>query len=182
MKKKTKRTNGGNKANNAQKWDEALIKYAPLIYAKLRNWNCPSLGVEADDILQEIRIRIWKAMEQGEQIRCFPAYLRKVTDSVIISYFRKIRNTIEYRDKRIPIRYVEDNTNDNNGDLTKMDRLIYERLPRILESRQKVLSLYLSGFTFKEIAELTKYTITKTRVLYFRAVRDMKKQIQRIEP
>ena len=179
MKIKVKSTNGG---NNSQKWDEALIKYAPLISAKIRNWNCSSLGVEAEDILQEIRIRIWKAMEQGEKIQCFPAYLRKVTDSVIISYFRKIKNTIEFRDKKVVIADMEYKTNDNNGDLPIMARLIYEKLPLILESRQKVLSLYLSGFTFKEIAELTKYTITKTRVLYFRAVRDIKKQIERIEP
>jgi RNA polymerase sigma factor (sigma-70 family) len=179
MKKKTKPMNGG---NNSQKWDEALIKYAPLISAKIRNWNCPSLGVEADDILQEIRIRIWKAMEQGEQIQCFPAYLRKVTDSVIVTYFRKVRNTVEYRDKKIPMKYVEYKTNENDGDLPMMARLIYEKLPLILESRRKILSLYLSGFTFKEIAELTNYTITKTRVLYFRAVRDVKKQIERIGP
>jgi RNA polymerase sigma factor (sigma-70 family) len=179
MKIKVKPTNGG---NNSQKWDEALIKYAPLISAKIRNWDCPSLGVEADDILQEIRIRIWKAMEQGEKIRCFPAYLRKVTDSVIISYFRKMRNTIEFQDKKVSLAHLDLKANDRNGDLPIMAKLIFEKMPLILESRRRVLSLYLSGFTFEEIAELNKFTIPKTRVLYFRAVRDIKKQIQRIEP
>jgi len=179
MNSKDKPTKGG---DDSQKWDEVLIKYAPLISAKIRNWDCTSLGVEADDILQEVRIKLWKALENGEPIHCFPAYLRKVTDSVIISYFRKIRNTIEFKEKRVSSAHLELKANDKNGDLPIMARKVYEKLPLILESRRKVLLLYLSGFTFKEIANLTEFTIAKTRVLYYRGVRDVKKQIQGIEP
>ena len=179
IKSKASPTNGG---ANPQYWDEVLLKYTPLISTRIRNWNCSFLGIEADDILQEVRIKLWKTIEHGEQIRCFSAYLRKVIDSVIISYFRKIKNTIEYKNKRVTSVDLLLKANDKNCDLPIMARSIYAKLPLILESRRKVLSLYLSGFTFKEIAEYHGFTIDKTRVLFYRGIRDVKKQIHGIEP
>lgn len=175
MKSKASPTNGG---TNPLNWDEVLLKYTPLVSARIRYWNCSFQGIEAEDILQEVRIKLWKTIEHGEQIRCFSAYLRKVTDSVIISYFRKIKNTIEYKDKRVTSVDLLLKSNEKNCDLPIMARLIYARLPLILENRRIVLSLYLSGFTFKEIAEYKEFTIDKTRVLYYRGVRDVKMRIQ----
>jgi DNA-directed RNA polymerase specialized sigma24 family protein len=51
-------------------------------------------------------------------------------------------------------------------------------LDEMKESQRYVISMYLSGMDLDEIAELRKWTPGKTKNLYYRGLKDLKKRLE----
>jgi len=145
----------------------------------LRKYDHARYGITTDDVLQEVKIRLWKALEKGNGIQSFSAYLRKIVDSVIINNLRDVHREREaMHSVEFQLR-LSDNGHDigPEGDLDRLRGVVKNALDGLKESKRKVIFLSLSGYSIKEISGMFNWTRKKTYGLYERGLADLKKKL-----
>jgi RNA polymerase sigma factor (sigma-70 family) len=159
--------------------EKLVIDLSSYLISKLNSLGYQRHGIERDDLLQEIHIRIWKALkDDGHNIHYFNAYLKKIVNSVFINEINKINK----ENKALEMAGASfDPTNGTNNygrttDLSLKDVLV-DSLDGLNERKQRVIKLRLEGFTFVEIAQLNKWSLQKTHGIYYSGLKDLKHKL-----
>lgn len=168
------------KADKLKEFDAVLGKFSRFIKVNIQKFNLPKDGIDPDDILQEVRIKIWKLLNDEKKIANYSSYIKKIVDSSVIDHLRRARRergfillekqkTISEWKSHYKTRITEDKT------LRKTVNIAVESL---LESRRKVVKLYLLNLTIEEIATFYNWSRDKTRNLLYRGLADLKKSLR----
>lgn len=146
---------------------------------------CPrNLGLHFDDVEQEARIRLWKALQGERPIEDLASYIYRVAASATIDAIRRVKarreEGLETEDEgglqpvpRSPAA---------GGEVQLDRRLLLERVDRVLEEieekRRHVLRLHVQGFTTAEMARLLGTTEPSARNLLHRALKDLRERLR----
>lgn len=168
------------------KWDDRKEKELEAIFSRFSNfiksniykYDPNKFGLDIDDILQEIKIRIWKVIHDEKKITNFSSYIKRIVDSSIIDQFRKLK-----REEGIYLfeksKQIAEQNNQYTAELIGGDRDIKEivgkAVEELLETRKKVVKLYLLNMSIDEIAIYFSWSRDKTRNLLYRGLCDLKK-------
>ena len=156
-----------------------LNKFSGSIKAIISKFRVEKLGIDPDDVLQEIRIKIWKRITAEKKIKNYSSYINRLTNSTLIDFIRKSRR----QDKLIfhemqkgliekDCRYKEESEHN------VLRKTISAATESLIESRRKVVKLYLSGLTIEEISICLNWTNDKTRNLLYRGLSDLKNNLK----
>ncbi len=161
--------------------EKIIEALSPYLSSKLSSLGYIRNGVEKDDLLQEIRIRIWKAYRsRGDDIQYFNAYIKKIVFSVFINEINRIKK----EDKLLEIA----RTNASQQDGSNEERLAsHELLKKTLvasigninKSKQQVIKLRLEGYTIDQIARLNNWSYRKTCNMLYRGIRELKHEMRK---
>jgi RNA polymerase sigma factor (sigma-70 family) len=161
---------------------EKLIKdFTADIFAKLRAFNYQKYGIDRDDLLQEIHIKLWKAYKNEKNIKNFRSYIKKIVRSVAVDRIQESRREIETQ-RRQGRESPETQIGHRQRSKAECDILkdaVLRSLKELKESRRKVLSLILLDFSLEEIGELLKSKRGKILSLYYRGLKDLKKRLKK---
>ena len=129
---------------------------------------------DAEDIMQELLIKLWKRIDQYNEIENKEAWCMTVTKNLSID---KIRS------RKVPIHSIDDYTFLRDSDITPDKKLEdSDRMSRILSlvnelpDKQRMI-VYLrdvEGYSYKEIAEITENTLDFVKVSLHRARKTLK--------
>jgi RNA polymerase sigma factor (sigma-70 family) len=163
---------------------ERLIKSFSLSIRSLINpYQCQKNGIDQDDLVQEVRIRIWKAYtSNGHHITHFYAYLKKVVDSVFINEIHKRHrdmNLVKTFGNLQPLCDCSLEKEREAGQHLHLKTILNESLKDIKESQKIVVQLRLSGLSLEEIAGLNQWTYRKTCNLYYRGLKSLKHRLEK---
>lgn len=168
------------KADKIKEFDLVLKKFARSIQGNIQKFNLPKEGIDPDDVFQEVRIKIWKLLNDEKKIINYSSYIRKIVDSSVIDHIRKMRRErvliLQQKQRAISewkSTYETDSEYDKN-----LKQMVSETVKSLLESRQKVVRLYLLNLTIEEIATLFSWSRDKTRNLLYRGLSDLKKSLK----
>jgi RNA polymerase sigma factor (sigma-70 family) len=136
-------------------------------------------GDDVDELEQEVRLRLWKALGTGEKIDAAPAsYVQRAARTAAIDLFRRKRARREEPIPDVPGREpmiaasVENRL--EGGDLAAaLDRALSE----MVSSRRGVVRMHLAGYPREEIADLMGWSEAKTRNLLYRGLDDLRRQL-----
>ncbi len=150
---------------------DKLYRYALKI---LRN------QFDAEDVLQELMIKIWKKREQFSALENKEAWCMTVARNLSIDKIRKRKNDTqdisEYHtisDKApTPDRITEDRES-----LSQVMKLLNELPPH----QKEIIHLRdIEGYTYKEISTITDMTEDQVKVNLFRARQKFKEKVKRL--
>ncbi len=168
------------KADKIKEFDVVINKFTRFIKGNIQKFNLPKEGIDPDDVFQEVRIKIWKLLNDEKKIVNYSSYIRKIVDSSVIDHIRKMRRErgliLQQKHKTISewkSTYETDIIYDRN-----LKKMVSETVDSLLESRCKVVKLYLLNLTIEEIATLFKWSRDKTRNLLYRGLADLKKALK----
>ncbi len=133
---------------------------------------------DVDEVFQEVRIRVWKAIGEGERIAGLPAsYVYRTAESVALDFIRRRRARragstdpidmmagLESRDLQGPDRLATRELGD----------LIEQSLGDLAENRRGVVRMYLAGYGTAEIGATLGWTEAKARNLVYRGLADLR--------
>lgn len=136
-------------------------------------------GAELDELRQDVRIRLWRALESGERMESVRAsYVYRTALSAALDMIRRRRagNTLELAD---------DSPADAEAiavapagpaavEAGELAGRIEHAVAQLAEPRDVVVRLYLSGYAREEIAGLLGWTEAKTRNLLYRGLADLR--------
>lgn len=143
-------------------------------------------GLSPDDqeaAVQEVRIRLWKALETSENIRSAPAsYVYRTTISAVVDFIRRRRarreDTLDEQGAVVPLARRSDEA-DARARAGDIERAVERALATLPAARQAVVRLHLSGYDRFEIADLLGWTEAKTRNHLYRSLELMRTQLKR---
>jgi RNA polymerase sigma factor (sigma-70 family) len=158
---------------------ESLIrKYSRYIFYKIGKFRYLRYGLQKDDLLQDIYIKIWKYYQKKDKDIPFSgSYIDTIINSVLINSIKKSKNEIKALN-RLKLNIQESIVSDNTSQLDMLNEVILNSLNEIKATLKIVISLHLMGLTFKEIAKLKNWGKSKTKNLYYRGIDELKNTLR----
>ncbi|HEY8257281.1 MAG TPA: RNA polymerase sigma factor [Gemmatimonadales bacterium] len=148
-------------------------------------WRYRLSGDDADELIQEVRIRLWRAhggADQGpENIAGIPAsYVHRTALSAAIDLLRRRR--ARRADQMVTIEDEHDEMPEAAGPEQSLgESELAEQVERAIEtihpSRRPVVRMHLLGHPREEIAQLMGWTDAKTRNLLYRGLADLRERL-----
>jgi RNA polymerase sigma factor (sigma-70 family) len=154
---------------------ESLIRnFSRYIFYKIGKFRYFKYGLERDDLLQDIYLKIWRYYEKNDKDISIPrSYIDAIINSVLINSIKKSKNEIKALN-RLKLNIQESRVQKNTSQLNILNELILDSLNEIKAPSKIVISLCLVGFTLAEIAKLQSWGQSKTNNLYYRGIDKLK--------
>lgn len=149
------------------------------LVSKLNSLGYQRHGLEKDDLLQEIHIRIWRAYKDNHHdIQYFNAYIKKIVYTVFINEINRINkeNKALEAGGACLSSYIGSNGHRAAAD-ESWKNILVASIDDLNESKQRVIKLRLEGFTFGEIAQLNKWSYRKTCNMFYRGLKELKQEL-----
>jgi RNA polymerase sigma factor (sigma-70 family) len=145
-------------------------------------WRHGLSAEDIDEVFQEVRIRLWRALETGEKIEAAPAsYVYRTAVSAALDLIRRRRAR---REERVNMERPSGEAvlGSNPGPEAEMERgeavdKIGRAVDALSESRRPAVRMYLAGYGREEIAELLGWSEAKTRNLIYRGLADLREKL-----
>ena len=135
-------------------------------------------GTDIDDVVQDLRLRIWKSCGTAEMIRRANAsYIYRAAVSASLDIIRRRRaakSSAARLDDVPPSALADRRVADDRLAATELTRAVHDALGLLAESRRGVVRMYLSGYDRFEIADLLGWTEGKTRNLLYRGLQELR--------
>lgn len=145
------------------------------------------LGLHRDEIEQEARIRLWRALRRETAIVDLRRYLRRIVATAAIDAMRQIRSRREIPLERsepesvneaVPFELPASDPSPERvasaRELADVARRILNELPT---NRRRAVALYLRGLSAEEVAALMGWSEPKARNLLYRGLADLRARL-----
>lgn len=138
---------------------------------------------DLEDVLQEVRIRLWRARsrpqsERTEQVSA--SYVYRVAVSATVDLLRRRR--ARGAEQTVALDETEELVADHSDPARSVEESeLSAQLARAIEaitpSRRPVLRMYLAGYSREEVATVMGWSEAKTRNLLYRGLADLRERL-----
>lgn len=136
---------------------------------------------EIGDLIQEVRIRLWRALESDAGRAIQTSYVYRAALSAAIDLIRRRRarpeESLEDRAVEAEPPALERLQPDQALEQAELGERIQRAVSDLPEPRDVVVRLYLSGYGREEIAALMDWTEPKVRNLLYRGLADLRAKL-----
>jgi RNA polymerase sigma-70 factor (ECF subfamily) len=169
------------------RFNNILAEYGKLLRHAIASQCSKNIGLDFDDLMQEARLRLWRAVSSERNIRDLPSYLYRIAATVTIDAIRSVKARREEQMNIEPggePEYGQGQRIDTNAspetaaDCQQLIAILRATLARLPENRRRAVGLHLQGFTTTEIGELMHWSEAKARNLVYRGLDDLRSQLR----
>ena len=138
---------------------------------------------DLEDVLQEVRIRLWRARsrpqsERTEQVSA--SYVYRVAVSAAVDLLRRRR--ARGAEQTVALDETEELVADHSDPARSVEEAeLSAQLARAIEaitpSRRPVVRMYLAGYSREEVANVMGWSEAKTRNLLYRGLADLRERL-----
>lgn len=165
----------------SQKLNELLQRFASRVRAQIVSNSMSLHGIDPDDVEQEVRIRLWRALERDPNADFPASYIQRVVTTAIIDAVRRAQVRVaeplpEAKDG-VELRSAAPSPEMQASDTSKMEALV-QCIAQIPPRRRRPLQLYLQGFGLQEAADLCGLTLDAARKLIYRGLDDVRTRMR----
>jgi len=180
----------GNRCNKSQMDLKKLIKTKKFIEEMSRSieliiWkNFPQLSrQEKEDVEQEVKLKIWRMVSRGKKIKNLRSYLWKVVYTTTLDMIDEKMNILPFDTVMKayganPISQLDIQLSKSLMEKKEWESIFKKALNSLARNRRIIIKLYLTGMNVKEIADFLGWTESKVNHLYYRGLKDLKKQLK----
>lgn len=143
--------------------------------------------MDADDVTQEVMIRIWKNIDKFNLLAA-KTWIMKTTNNLCIDYLRRrnVNTAREYEiDEEFEDKYSLNNKSDNPFYITHFNMIsskIKEAIERLPENLRSIFVLYeIEGLKYGEIGKTLDLPINTVKVYLFRARKKLQEDLRKYE-
>lgn len=168
---------------NSGKQEEAfriiVDDYSERLYWHLRRYTCSH--EDADDLLQEVFIKVWAALPSfREEARLF-TWLYKVATNEALNWLRKkrVRAALEFShlDEQLENRIDEDAHFDGN----ELQRELHKAIARLPDKQKLVFTMrYFDELPYEDIAEITGTSVGALKASYHHAYAKIRRDLEKM--
>jgi RNA polymerase sigma factor (sigma-70 family) len=167
-------------------WDEEknrelkqiLARFSGFIRAIILGFHPDRYGVDVEDVLQDVEIKLWKLLHNEKKIDNYSSYIKKIVETSVIDQFRKFK-----REEGIYLHEIGRQVRESamggpyEAPYIELDLkdLVGKAVGGLIESRRKVVQLYLLNMSIEEISLYFHWSRDKTRNLLYRGLHDLKR-------
>ena len=136
---------------------------------------------DRDDLVQEVRVRMWRAIDSERMSTIPTSYLYRTATSAALDLIRRRRTAREEAIDDLPNgerTLADDAPNpEQAAQLSDLAVQIERAIEMIPESRRRVVRMYLAGYNSTEIGALMGWSEAKARNLLYRGLADLRERL-----
>lgn len=154
-----------------ERLDARLSEFCKPLRALVRARVSPALGLDVDEIEQEVRLKLWRVLEREPEIAHPVAYLHRAVMSVVVDHVRRQRHA------PLPLPDDEVSVPDDAGrqaSSAELGTLIEKALAQLPERRRLPVALHLQGFGLPQIARMVRDSEAAVRNLVYRGLDELR--------
>lgn len=170
------------------RFEQVLAQYGSFLRQVIARFAPGRLGISIDDVEQEARIRLWRAIERERETADVASYLYRIAASATIDAIRRVKA------RREDTAGLLDGADDGTPAVTEVPRApdtpeegvrrrelrhaIGRALGQLAEDRRRAVALHLRGFSTHEIGRLLGWTEPRARNLAYRGLADLREALR----
>ena len=168
------------KKDESQELKRIVDKYSWFIESQILKFNPQKNGIDPDDISQEVKIKLWNVLIDEKKIYSYPSYIKKIVNSCVIDQIRKSRRQegVISNEKRKKISDRCSFYKKHDSSESELKNMVGEAVESLMDSRRRVVKLFLLNMTLEEISIFLDWSEAKTRNLLYRGLDDLKKKLK----
>ncbi|TDR23192.1 RNA polymerase sigma factor [Marinicella litoralis] len=170
-----------------RKLDQIFLQHQHLIEKAVYSKKIQISGITADDVFQEVSIRLFKVLESDRQIENLSSYIYRTTANVIVDLARKQNrhlNDIPLPDQQNEEQHYRADliSQESEPDQQLIDNetqmKVLQAIESLPESRRIAIKMRLQGYSVKEMVELTGWPYYKAENLSKRSMAALKEKLK----
>jgi len=171
---------GGSHGDLSRRLEEVVERCSAAVRSVA--WRHGLTEADVDEVFQDVRIRLWKALDSGEKIGSIPAsYVYRAATSAALDLIRRRRARREETLEPLTGTGLEARSSDAGPEARlsggETVALVQQAVEGLMESRRPVVRMHLAGYRMEEIAALLGWTSGKTRNLLYRGLADLRQAL-----
>jgi RNA polymerase sigma factor (sigma-70 family) len=149
---------------------------------------CPrDKGLQFDDIEQEARMRLWRALQSERDVINYASYLYRIAATATIDAMRRIQarheeqlqmeqgaDEVEVMVAPAPLR----DSPERQAESREAIRKVSSALSQFPDDQRRAVGMYLQGMTSQDVADLMGWTEPKSRNLIYRGLNQLRKTLR----
>ena len=162
-----------------EEFGEILRHYAEFLSSHIKKFDLHRYGLDPEDIMQDVRIKIWKLVDDERVIFSHASYLKKIISSSVIDQLRKFRreDSLFRHERQKHIAELRPSYNQDAASTRLFENALGRAVEQLIGSRRQVVKLYLLNFSVQDISSYMNWTLDKTRNLLYRGLADLRKSL-----
>jgi RNA polymerase sigma-70 factor (ECF subfamily) len=163
----------------AEEFEALLEKFSWSIKASILKFGLEKIGIDPEDVIQEVKIKIWKKFGHEKNICHYSSYIQRIINSTLVDHIRKVRRQeklILHEKQKLLLEERGNPDNSLHGNI--FWELVGEAADSLMESRRKIVKLFLADLTIDEISCTLNCSKDKTRNLLYRGLSDLKEKLK----
>jgi RNA polymerase sigma factor (sigma-70 family) len=141
------------------------------------------MGLSCDDIEQEARISLWKALKSEREIASPVSYVYRVAVSVTLRAIRRAKARreealVEEPEAVQPLCPPPAVSPYTAAVMRECRQTVSAALARLAKNRRLAVELHLQGLTTREIGDILAWTEPKARNLVHRGLKDLRSSLR----
>ncbi|HOW86649.1 MAG TPA: RNA polymerase sigma factor [Candidatus Aminicenantes bacterium] len=166
-----------------EEFKKILDVYSPFMNFQVQRFNLVKYGLDPEDILQDVKIRIWKLVRDGRTVLSPTSYIRRIVSSAVIDQLRKRRrdDSLYLHEKQ---KHISEQNYPYSGETIQkkaFEETVGRAIEQLMDTRRQVVKLYLLNLNIQEISIYMNWSIDKTRNLLYRGFADIRKILRAME-
>ncbi|OJY89821.1 MAG: hypothetical protein BGP25_04250 [Lysobacterales bacterium 63-13] len=164
--------------------EQVLSDFGSRLGALMRSYRLDRHGIDPDDVEQEVRIRLWKAISRDRSGAFHASYVQRVVATTVIDALRRAEVRAAEplpEDDDEPGQLPEEGIGPEQtaSDGERMGGL-QRCLAEIPERRRLPITLHLQGYSFQEIADVAGTSAEAARKLVTRGLEGLKGRLREL--
>lgn len=162
--------------------EQLLLEHAARVKKLLLRHGLERHGIDPDEIEQEVRIRLWRAIERDRSGAFGASYVQRIVASTVIDALRRarVRPSEPGVDEDWGLETLQDNAPlpEHSASDDERVRILGRCLAGIPERRRLPITLHLEGFGFREIGDRFGLSEEAARKLVSRGMADLRRKLR----
>jgi RNA polymerase sigma factor (sigma-70 family) len=160
---------------DAAEFETLLEKFSSSIKASVLKLGLQKRGIDPEDIIQEVKIKIWMKFGHEKNVSLYSLYIQRTINSILVDQIRKMR-----RQERLILHEKEkliSEERENWGTAYPQNtfrEVLGDAAESLMETRRMVVKLFLMDLTIDEISSTLRWSRDKTRNLLYRGLADLR--------
>ncbi len=113
---------------------------------------------DQEDLFQEIVYQLWKSYPSFKGESKISSWMYRIALNTAIATYRKRTLPVDYPDK------IPEPMHSDTGQVSQNEERLFQALRTLNDTEKALVSLFLEGFTYQEIASITGITENNTGV------------------
>lgn len=157
-----------------------LARFGTRVRAQIAQHQLARLGIDADDVEQEVSIRLWNALQRDPNALLPASYIQRTVLSALVDAVRRAeaRPVEPMPEGAEEVLVSEAPQPDAHAFDARWAQALQAAVAALPERRQRPLQLYLQGFSVPEVAELCGMTFDAGRKLVYRGLDEVKARLR----
>ena len=151
---------------------------------------CPhDKGLQFDDIEQEARMRLWRALQAEREVTNYASYLYRIAATATIDAMRRVQARHEEQLHILTEQTADDGQSmiapapvrdspEYLAESRETVRKVMSAVAKLPDEQRRAVGLYLQGMTSQDVADLRGWTEPKSRNLIYRGLKELRKSLR----